>query len=328
VADVRLATALRDRYVDTAAALAAGDVSVEHADEVRACLDSLPAEIDDETRLKAERHLLLKARVHDPLALHRLGQHLHSVLDPDGPEDVARAEADAHAARALWVQPYDDGGVCVRGRLDPETGALFLAALEPLTAARAADPDDSRTVAQRRADAFGELLRLASDRLDSAEPATAVPTIVVTLAYNELVSQTAGGALDTGIALTAQAARRLSCDAAVIPAVLGSRGELLDIGRKTRVIPSAIRRALAVRDGRCRFPGCARPPARCHAHHIQHWAEGGDTSLANLVLLCHHHHRVVHLDGWTVIPQQGSPPQFAAPPWAGLPPPPPPWPDS
>jgi len=89
-------------------------------------------------------------------------------------------------------------------------------------------------------------------------------------------------------------ARRLACEAAVIPAVLGSGSELLDLGRRSAVVSPALRRAVALRDKRCRFPGCDRPHAWCAAHHVIHWADGGATSLANLILLRRRHHRLIH----------------------------------
>ncbi len=100
--------------------------------------------------------------------------------------------------------------------------------------------------------------------------------------------------------ISAATARRLACDAGVIPAVLGSRGEPLDIGRLSRTVPAGMRRALHLRDRGCRFPGCDQPPHRTDAHHIRHWARHGPTSLANLVLLCAFHHWLVHEGQWTL----------------------------
>ena len=91
----------------------------------------------------------------------------------------------------------------------------------------------------------------------------------------------------------------MACDAKVIPAVLGGASEPLDVGRATRVIPPAIRRAVVLRDRTCRFPGCDRPQAWCDAHHVLHWSDGGPTSLQNLLLLCRAHHRSVH-EGFSV----------------------------
>jgi hypothetical protein len=88
--------------------------------------------------------------------------------------------------------------------------------------------------------------------------------------------------------------RRLACDATVCRIVVGPQSEPLDVGKLTPVVPAPMRRALKLRDGRCRFPGCDRPPPWCDAHHVVHWAAGGRTALDNLVLLCHRHHRLVH----------------------------------
>ena len=104
--------------------------------------------------------------------------------------------------------------------------------------------------------------------------------------------------LDGQATVSLETARRITCDSAVVRIVRGARSEILDVGRKTRVIPPAIRRALWARDGGCRFPGCGSRYA--YSHHIEHWALGGKTSLDNLVLLCHPHHKAVHEGGFEV----------------------------
>ncbi|HZF30958.1 MAG TPA: DUF222 domain-containing protein [Gammaproteobacteria bacterium] len=105
--------------------------------------------------------------------------------------------------------------------------------------------------------------------------------------------------LDDGPALALDTVRRLSCDAATVGIVEGGDGEPLDIGRKTRVIPVAIQRALRSRDGGCRFPGCDRTRFT-EGHHVKHWADGGETKLSNLVTLCGFHHGLVHEGGFGV----------------------------
>ena len=103
--------------------------------------------------------------------------------------------------------------------------------------------------------------------------------------------------------------RRWACDAEIVPMVLGSKSEPLDIGRRSRLVPDAMRRALTFRDGGCAFPGCTRRPRRCHAHHVEHWsADEGPTCLENLTLLCRHHHQVIHHGHWTVQMIDGLPP--------------------
>jgi hypothetical protein len=100
--------------------------------------------------------------------------------------------------------------------------------------------------------------------------------------------------LEDAGSITPESARRLACDAAVTRVITDARSEPLEVGRKTKVVPPSLRRAVAVRDGGCRFPGCERPPGWCDAHHVRHWADGGETGLSNLVLLCRPHHRLIH----------------------------------
>jgi len=97
--------------------------------------------------------------------------------------------------------------------------------------------------------------------------------------------------------------------------VLGSAGQVLDLGRSQRLFTAALRRALALRDGGCAFPGCDRPPAWYDCHHIGFYADGGTTSLDNGVLLCGHHHGVVHRDGWTIHLATDGIPEFTPPHW-------------
>lgn len=127
-----------------------------------------------------------------------------------------------------------------------------------------------------------------------------------------------GGAMLDGVGrIDAGSARRIACDARVIPAVLGAGSEVLDLGRASYIVNLAIRRALILRDCGCAFPGCGRPHQWCHAHHIVHWADGGSTSLDNLVLLCGHHHRLIHHSEWRCAVRDGTaefrPPKYVDP---------------
>jgi hypothetical protein len=109
---------------------------------------------------------------------------------------------------------------------------------------------------------------------------------------------------EEGLHVSAETSRRLACDASVVRMVHGANGEVLDVGRKTRTVPTAIRRALDFRDKGCRFPGCGL--RYTDAHHIVHWADGGETKLDNLTLLCGRHHRLVHEEGFRVEMVEGS----------------------
>ncbi len=124
-----------------------------------------------------------------------------------------------------------------------------------------------------------------------------------------------------GIRVSTETARRMACDAATVKMRHGPGGEILDVGRRTRTISPALRRALAVRDRQCRFPGCGN--VRCDCHHVEHWADGGRTALDNLVLLCRRHHRAVHEEGFRVTIDGAGSVQFLGPdgrPWPEVPP--------
>jgi len=140
------------------------------------------------------------------------------------------------------------------------------------------------------------------------------PRISVTLDYDTLRTGLGHGRLDTGESLSAAAVRKLACDAEILPLVLGSRSQLLDVGRTHRLVTPGLWQALIARDQHCAFPACTRPPVACDAHHIRHWAEGGPTSLANLVLLCRTHHTMLHTTPWqTRLSTHDHHPEFLPP---------------
>ncbi|WP_328305294.1 HNH endonuclease signature motif containing protein [Actinomycetospora sp. NBC_00405] len=138
--------------------------------------------------------------------------------------------------------------------------------------------------------------------------------LTITMDHRWLQLAIGHGTLDSGALSDPATVRRWACDADIVPLVLGSKSEPLDIGRRSRLIPDAMRRALTFRDGGCTFPGCTRRPRRCHAHHIDHWGEGGPTCLDNLTLLCRHHHQVIHHGHWRIDMIDGLP-WFTPPPW-------------
>jgi hypothetical protein len=217
----------------------------------------------------------------------------------------------------------------LRGRLDTEAAAVLQAALDPLSAPRpsTAEGQDRRSPERRRADALLDLAHRALTAKDGLPVTGGIrPTVIVTIDHTVLAGQVDGCAQISGGTLSepisAQAARRWACDAQILPVVLGSAGEILDLGRSDRSASTAQRRALAIRDKGCAFPGCDRPPGWTDAHHIQHWSTDGPTDLDNLVLLCGAHHDTVHHHGWTITPGPDRQPRFAPP---EPPPPEPPW---
>ncbi|MCR1781964.1 HNH endonuclease, partial [Nocardioides carbamazepini] len=151
------------------------------------------------------------------------------------------------------------------------------------------------------------------------------PRVIVLIDQDSLKQQVIdagyarGGQTPTGARLSATAVRRMACDAEIIPGVLGAHGQVLDVGRAQRLVTAAIWIALVIRDRHCSFPGCTRMPLACDAHHITHWADGGTTSLDNLVMLCRHHHVLIHHTPWIVhIDHDTGQPVWTPPPRATL----------
>ncbi len=254
-----------------------------------------------------------------------------------------RNEAEAvHERRYLDYRRESDGSVRLQARLAPEVGEMLLKALEAAEAqleergedtegtgaqsngkpggierAEAAESAHSacgsvsaetppRSASQRRADALEHMAeRFLAGKCSGS--AASAHELVVHIAHDALrdVPESTGASFEHGGKVAVETARRLGCDGALLGVVKGAQGEPLAVGRRTRAVPPAIRRALRVRDGGCRFPGCDRS-RHVHAHHIRHWADGGETALGNLVTLCSQHHRQVHEGGYGVRVRQGA----------------------
>ena len=222
-------------------------------------------------------------------------------------EELSR-EAVQQRDQCLWYFTEPDGSMTIRGKLPAETGALFVRALQaaedrlpfpPHVSAETSDEDRSR-LRGRRVEALAAIAEsfLATGPRDLS--GSDRQQIVVHVDAETFQQRTAGRCeLEQGPSIAAETARRLACDAGVVRIVENASGEPLDVGRRTRTIPPGIRRALATRDKGCRFPGCFFK-RYVDGHHVQHWADGGETKLANLVTLCRFHHRLVH-EGQVVV---------------------------
>lgn len=162
---------------------------------------------------------------------------------------------------------------------------------------------DGRSGEQRRADALIEMAALIAQQGRLPQELVGVgqgcAQVVVTMDFDRLRDACGYGLTVGGKPVAPSTVRRLACDSGVIPMVLGSSGQPLDVGRESRLASPAQIRALRERDKGCSFPGCDRPPGWTQAHHIRHWVDGGITALSNLALLCQRHHTIVHRDGCT-----------------------------
>jgi hypothetical protein len=299
----------------TAAAVQSGMLSEQHVQVIRQTVRDLPAHTADETRIWVETTLADQATHLDPIDLGKAALRIRAHLDPDG---SLADERQAVARRELTFTPDLDGTVLLRGRLDNEAAAIVQAALSPLASPLPADVHgvkDPRTPARRRADALVEMARRLLDAGTLPTQGGQRPHMNITIRLADLTNATGTADLDTtGSPVTAATARRIACDAAIIPIVLGTNSEPLDVGRASYAVPQAIRRALIIRDRGCAFPGCDRPPQWCEAHHLIFWANGGHTTLYNLVLLCDCHHRLVHTEEWHIRIVDGHP-EFIPPAW-------------
>jgi hypothetical protein len=286
---------------ETRRAFEAGDIS---SSAVRLLVEARTAEPGAFER--SEPRLVDAARKHTISDLHRLTSFWRQAAERDhlhDPEERLRERRYFHASRTFL------GMVRVDGDLDPETGESLLAALGAVldAEARSRTDEDIRSPAQRRADALGEVCRQWLDRSDRASVGGERPHMTVTVAAEALAGESAAE-FDRSGPISAPVIRRLACDASVLRVVMNARSEPLDVGRRTPVIPPSMRRAVIVRDRRCRFPGCERPHTWCDAHHVRHWADGGPTAASNLLLLCRRHHRLIHRPrGFTLEIVEGQP---------------------
>ena len=223
----------------------------------------------------------------------------------------------AEENRQLHATPAGQRRVRISGWFDAEGWQIVRAALDPLAAPRPAEDGgpDLRSRARRMGDALVELAARSLRVGDLPEQGGERPTVVVTMAYDKLADQVGAGTFDTGEPLPAEAVRRYACDAKIIPAVLGGPGRPIDLGRSTRIISAALRRALMLRDGGCTFPLCEIPGKWCDVHHLDHWADGGRTDLNNTALVCGSHHTTTHHHGWIIRMAADGLPEWIPPAW-------------
>jgi hypothetical protein len=295
------------------AAFSAGDIGQDAAAVVCSAIDMLPGGVPAALNTEIEQLLVDTARDEGTKAVVQRSNEIANRFDPDGFE---QQEAMVRDSRFLQIVRKPDGTLTLRGCLDKESAALALAVLDPLAAPlpRAGGAPDARSAETRYGDALVQALQLATEALPDVRGER--PHMFVTTNLESLQRQAGStlGSLEGGHLISNGALRRIACDANIIPVVLGTASQPLDIGRATRLVTQGLRRALILRDAGCAFPGCDRPPMWCDAHHIDHWADGGSTSLCNLALLCGHHHDRVHREGWTIVMIDDRP-WFIPPTW-------------
>lgn len=311
---VRLAAALDERFEPTREALAAGRIDAEQAAVIVDAVDRLTDHHEDlppGTHGRAEAHLLELALEFDAAMLRRLGKRLFEVVCPEAADaaEGARLEEEERLARrkaALSMRDNGDGTVDGRFRLPVLHAEALKKALEALTSPRRLgegrlDPETGRKLDYRTllGQGFMELIEshLAVDTLPSQGGSSF--TVVVTLGLDALLSGLGVATLETGGRISAGEARRLACQAGIIPMVLDGDSVPLDLGRERRLFTKAQRIALAQQYGGCAAANCDRPPSWAEAHHLDPWHRGGRTDLRSGIPLCPpHHHMADHPDAW------------------------------
>lgn len=300
-----------------AEAIAAGQVTIDQARVIATALSRLPEEIDDDLAGEAERHLVHQAAAFGPTELRHLGEKILEVIAPEIHDQLeaarlARSEENARQQQRLTLTARSDGLTQISGRL-PDAVAIRLATyLHALTNPRREDTSALFTQPEgltrapyphRAAEAFGQLLELWDPTRLPIHGGDAT-TVMVTMTLDQLRGDLAtAGLLDATDSegetrITAHEARRLACNASIVPVVLGGDSQVLDLGRGARLFSRHQRKTLLLRDQTCRAEGCSIPGTWAEAHHWTPWSRGGPTDLTNAVLLCSHHHHLAHQPRW------------------------------
>jgi hypothetical protein len=285
-----------------AAASAAGDIGEDHVHVVATALARLPHDVQDD----AEQFLAARAHELEPGQLRIVAQRVVDTLDPDG---RAPSEAEHQQRRTLWLEHRPDGSAELSGHLTPEAGVKLQTVLDALSAPApaAGEEPDARTAAQRRHDALIDVC----DRLlrsGTLPDAGGTPTTLVLTTTSRATCTDHGAIVDDALV------RRLTDTAEIYRIDVDDLTGRLTLGHTRRLAQPAQRRALAVRDRGCSFPGCTAPPAWCQSHHVISWRDGGRTDLDNLTLLCGHHHRSFEAAGWECVMIDNRP-HWRPPPW-------------
>jgi hypothetical protein len=309
-------------------AVAAGGLPVAAADAIRMGLGT-PSETVTAAQLTAAAEALVAEAA--GLNADQLLKRARAVRDEIDAEGIVERERQRHQKRYFKVFKRADGMIKGDFLLAPHSGgAEVLETFERITSPRRGGPrfvdleeqqraqrilDDERTVEQLQADGFVDLLRLGV----AAEPGRIVGTkkpavrVLTTVTPDRTGAGTAFGRIeDHADPVSAQTVGQFVCESGILPIRFDDDGQCLNVGREQRLFTAVQRVALAARDGGCRFPGCERPASWCEAHHIDRHTDGGRTDVKDGILLCRHHHMLIHNNGWRI--QRDGPDYLLIPP--------------
>jgi hypothetical protein len=282
-----------EQLPEVAAAFGAGEISRAHVEQIADGCTPERAEMIKEI----ERELVAYARIADPRELRGAVREMTDAFDGDG---GASSDEIEHAKNTVTLSTVGGRGV-LNGDLDAESTEIVATAFDAEIAALRRT-DDDRPMAARRAEAVVSLCRqYLAARADGAGPRrgrTHVSVVAdigaITGITDDLLATAGAEAAHVGM-LSRVTLARILCDCKLSRILTDGPSQVIDVGRATRTISTALWNALVARDRHCTEPGCTRGPAHCDAHHIVHWSKGGPTTLENLKLLCWEHHRQQHV---------------------------------
>ena len=295
-----------------AAAIAEGSLSTDAADSITSGLGAPGEGVTADMLAGAAAQLALEATALDVDRLFTRARQLRDELDAAGIVDRERAARDA---REFRMRRLRDGGVRVVWRLDAIEGSVVAEVYDRATSPRRGGPrfvseqdharriaDDPRSTEQLASDVFFGLVTAGAEVNPSELLGRGAPAVRVTITERELRARTGHGRLQAGqLAVSIETVERLACTQGLLPVVFDAHGQPLDVGREQRLFTPRQRVALAERDGGCMWTACERPPSWSEAHHIEHWArDGGRTDIADGILLCKHHHLLLHDHHWEI----------------------------
>ncbi|HEU0207145.1 MAG TPA: DUF222 domain-containing protein [Pseudolysinimonas sp.] len=299
---------------EVAARVAAGEVSIGAAAAIQIGLGSPCPTVAADDLADAARSLLTEAGGLPPEKVARHARELRDELDEAG---IADRESALHEKRFLRLIPQPDGMTKLIGLLDPESAALVTDAVDAVTSPRRGGPrfvdtdavqradavvNDERSTEQLALDALVEMVRIAAAADDGRVFGVRVPAVRLHVSLADL-DRRAGAAHFEGqtIAVSVATAARIGCADGLLPILFDDHGKPLKLGRTKRSFTEHQRTVLAAVWGGCAHPGCDRPPSWTEAHHINEWArDRGNTDIDDGILLCRHHHLLVHNNGWKI----------------------------
>lgn len=303
-----------------ARAVADGRVALAAADAIRAGLGTPTEGVPVQALTRAAEQLLEQASTVHADRLLKLARTARDDLDFDG---IAAREQQNRDRRYLRLYRLADGMTKIDGLLDPESAELVQDAFNTVTSPRRGGPrfvdptqktratrllEDPRTTEQIMADTLVDIVRLATETDPGHIFGHRRPAVRILVTARDLTTGHGIGRLEThGDPVSIQTVQRQTCDTGTIPIQFDDNGQCLNLGREHRLFTQKQRIALAARDGGCRYPQCDRPPSWCEAHHTNQWHQDtGNTNINDGILLCRHHHMLIHNNHWQIQHHHGT----------------------